>query len=100
MKILNLNEIERPTLNLCLRDDKKTVIFVDAPDVDQVNRLREMRNRMISDTEENKQNYLYDFTAELLNRNNEGITFTADNLRENTALAYTTSSPSSRAFIS
>lgn len=82
MKMLNLNEIERPTLTVVLRDDKRTKVDAEVPDVDQINRLRAMRAKMSGGDSEEKLSMLYAFVAELLSRNRQGLAFNADSLRD------------------
>lgn len=82
---LDFNAIERPTLDIIMRDKDHTVLHVSAPTVDFVERMqaleptiKKMKN---GDVRENFKK-LYAFFAEVLSHNEDCIKVTAEDLRD------------------
>lgn len=85
MKALNLNDIERPSWPITLRDEEQTVVNVLTPEVDLVERLIAMAPKLdkVSKTKDGKLiKAVFELLAELLNVNEDGLTFTPEELRD------------------
>lgn len=81
--VLDLNTIERRTLALTLTDQERTVIHLTIPDVDTVQEvqaalpaLSRFKTGNLGDLKT-----VYEVTAHFLSCNEEGMTFSADDLR-------------------
>ncbi len=85
MKKLDFNALERPVLELTLKDEAKTVVRVTAPTEELVGRLvaasTEMQ-KVINDNTGETIKALFELIADLLNCNIDGLTFTAESLRD------------------
>lgn len=80
--VLDLNAFERRTLELTLTDEKRTVIHLTVPDVDTVQKvqaalpvLSRFKSGNLGDLKT-----VYEVTAEIMSCNEEGMTFTAEDL--------------------
>lgn len=85
MKKLDLNALEQPTLELTLKDENKTKIHILVPEERQVERIEAAAAELpdiVADKSGVKIKALFDFMAELLGDNMEGLTFTAEELRD------------------
>lgn len=81
----DFNAIQKPTLDLTMKDDARTVIPVSAPSVDFVERLQALeplikKMKKGGDTRE-VLNKIYEFYAEVLSNNEDHLKVTADDLR-------------------
>lgn len=84
-KILDLNALDQPVLDVRLRDDKRTVFHLTAPSVKlyekfiaakaEVGEIAKTRN-------EEKIRKLFELTAEIVSCNTDYITVTAEELRD------------------
>lgn len=85
MKKLDFNALEQPVLELTLRDDEKTVVRCSVPTEEMVERLMAVASDMkavIKDDTGAATRELFAFAAELMNNNADGLTFTAEELRD------------------
>lgn len=84
MKMLNFNELNRPTLPMCMCDDAQTHITVTTPSEILVEELEatlpELQNIMAG-KDDNAVNTCYDLAARLISCNREGLEVSADDLR-------------------
>lgn len=84
-KVLNFNEIQRPTLELTMRDKAQTVIKVSTPSIGLLNELQEMLPEFTSTAKSgNKEAIMaiYDLAARLINCNHSFIEVTGEELME------------------
>ena len=82
---LDLNALEQPTLELTLMDDAHTTLRLIAPDVDLIERLQGAAPKMkkVADSNDGESvKAIYDLFADLISNNLEGITVTAEELRD------------------
>lgn len=83
---LDFNALEQPTLELTLKDPDKTVIHATVPTEELVERLVASASGLKQLTESKSSpetaKALYSLIAELMNCNREGLTFTAEELRD------------------
>lgn len=85
MKSLNLNTLQRPTWELTLRDTEETKVHLLTPEVDLVDRLVAMAPELqeVAKSKDGKTiAAVYGLIAELMNCNEEGFIFTAEELRD------------------
>ena len=85
MQRLDFNAIAQPTWEVQLRDEAKTVVVLTAPDVDLVDRLTALGPDLRKATESKDGGTIkavYGLIAELMSRNEDGYTFTAEELRD------------------
>lgn len=85
MKTLDFNALEKPVLELTLKDEAKTVVRVTAPTEELVERLTAAAGEIqtvINDNTGETVRALFELIAELMNCNVEGLTFTAEDLRD------------------
>lgn len=84
-KMLDLNALEQPILELKLRDEKQTIIRLTTPTTKLVERFIAAKAE-VSDIAKSgdveKIKMLYELTAELINCNADFITVTAEELRD------------------
>lgn len=84
MKMLDFNAIQQPTWQLKLKDDAQTVVNLSVPSVDLMDRL-EASIPEFQEITKNKDGRairkLYDLVAEVFNCNDDGLTFTGEELR-------------------
>lgn len=85
MKALDFNSLQQPTWTITLKDDDKTVVNLTAPTVELVDKLLAL-SREISSAIEAKDGRAikaaYGVIAEVMNCNNDLLTFTAEELRD------------------
>lgn len=85
-KILDFNTLERPVLEIVLRDDARTHIKVGTPTermVEELNQIAPALNAAIDAANEDQAaatRAIYDLAARLINCNRSGIKVTADEL--------------------
>lgn len=85
MKTLDFNALEKPVLELTLKDEAKTVVRVTAPTEELVERLTAAAGeiqKVINDNTGETVRSLFELIAELMNCNIDGLTFTAEDLRD------------------
>lgn len=85
MKTLDFNALEKPALTLTLKDEAKTVVRVTAPTEELVERLTAAAGeiqKVINDNNGETVRALFELIAELMNCNLDGLTFTAEDLRD------------------
>lgn len=84
-KILDLNALEQPTLELKLRDEKRTVFRLTTPTTRLVEKFIEAKAEVaeIAKTHNaEKIKKLFELTAEIISCNADYITVTAEELRD------------------
>lgn len=82
---LDFNALEQPTLELTLKDDNKTTIHATVPTEELVERLQAAAPGMkaiVDQGHAETAKALYGLIADLISCNLEGITFTAESLRD------------------
>ena len=85
MKKLDFNALEKPVLELTLKDEARTVVRATAPTEELVERLTAAASELqtvINDNTGETVRALYGLIAELMNCNLDGLTFTAEDLRD------------------
>lgn len=85
MKALDFNALTQPTWQITLKDDAHTVVNITAPTVDMVERLIAAGPELTeaSNTKDGRTiQAVYALTAEIMNCNDDGYTFTAEELRD------------------
>lgn len=85
MKALDFNAIEQPVWLVTLKDNDKTAVHLTAPTVDLVDRLVAMAPELQNVAEHKDGRTIravYALTADVLNCNDDGFTFTAEELRD------------------
>jgi len=85
MRTLDFNALEKPVLELTLKDEAKTVVRVTAPTEELVERLTAAAGdiqKVINDNNGETVRSLFELIAELMNCNIDGLTFTAEDLRD------------------
>lgn len=84
-RVLDLNAIKMPTMELIFTDAARTTIHVTAPTEALIDEMENwIKTSMASLSEENSESVelSYDMTARLLSCNREGITVTVADLRD------------------
>ena len=85
MKMLDFNAIQQPTWPVKLKDDAQTVVNLTQPTVELLDRLvaaaPEM-NDAAKAKDGNTVRALYALIADIMNCNDDGYTFTAEELRD------------------
>lgn len=85
MRKLDFNALEQPTLELTLKDKDKTVVRATVPTEDLIERLMaagaELQEVLNSNSGETIR-ALFGLIAELMSCNLDGLTFTAEDLRD------------------
>ena len=90
-KMLDLNALEQPILEVKLRDDNRTIFRLTTPTTKLVDRFVAAKGEMseiASSRDAEKIKKLYELTAELISCNAEYITVTAEELREKYRLTF------------
>lgn len=83
-KVLDLNTVERPTLELTLQDEAKTTILVSTPSEGLVRELENISpelNKMLETGDKESVDTIYDLAARLISCNRQGRQVTAEELR-------------------
>ena len=86
MKTLDFNSLQQPTWAVKLRDDAQTVVHLSAPTVELVDRLIAATPELqdVTKSKDGKTiRAVYVLIADIMNCNDDGYTFTADELRDN-----------------
>lgn len=90
-RMLDLNALEQPTMELKLRDDARSVFRVIAPSTRLVEKFIEAKAE-IADVAKNHDaariKKLFDLTAEIISCNADYITVTAEELRDKYRLTF------------
>ena len=90
-KMLDLNALEQPILEVKLRDDNRTIFRLTTPTTKLVDRFVAAKGEMseiASSRDAEKIKKLYELTAELISCNAEYITVTAEELRDKYRLTF------------
>lgn len=85
MKMLDFNAIQQPTWAIKLKDDAQTVVHLSAPTVALVDRLIAATPELqeVAKTKDgNTIRATYELIADLMNCNEDGMAFTAEELRD------------------
>lgn len=85
MKKLDFNALEKPVLELTLKDEARTVVRATAPTEELVERLMSASTelkKVINDNTGETVKALFGLIAELMSCNLDGLTFTAEDLRD------------------
>lgn len=85
MKMLDFNALQKPTWPIKLRDDAQTIVNLSTPTVELVNRLIAATPDLqeVAKTKDGKTiRAVYELIADLMNCNEDGFTFTAEELRD------------------
>jgi hypothetical protein len=85
MKKLDLNALQRPTLDLTLRDDKHTEVHMTLPSTKLIERLLAIApdlSKVAKNADVESIKALYGLAADLISNNTDGLTFTAEELRD------------------
>lgn len=85
MKKLDFNALERPVLELTLKDEARTVVRATAPTEELVERLVAASSEIqkaINDNTGETIKALFELIADLMNCNVDGLVFTAESLRD------------------
>lgn len=85
MKALDFNALTQPTWQITLKDDAHTVVNLSAPTVDLLERLIAAEPGMneAAKTKDGRViRAVFELTAEVMNCNDDGFTFTAEELRD------------------
>lgn len=91
MKALNFNTIQQPTWPVTLKDDDQTTVNLTAPTVELVDRLVAMAPELeeVTKTKDGRiVRACYELIAEVMGCNEDGIKFTADELRDKYKLTF------------
>ena len=82
---LDLNALDQPVLELTLLDEKKTTIHVTIPELEVIEKLYAVAPELtaIKNSQDAKSiEKVYDFVAQILSYNEEGLQITAEDLRD------------------
>lgn len=85
MKKLDLNALQRPTLDLTLRDEARTVVHMTLPTTKLVERLLAVApklSELAKTSDPRAAEALFDLLADLISTNEDGLTVTAEELRD------------------
>lgn len=85
VKTLDFNALEKPVLELTLKDKDRTVVRATAPTEELVERLMSASSeltKVVKDDTGETIRALFELIAELMNCNIDGLTFTAEELRD------------------
>lgn len=85
MEMLDFNAIQQPTWPLKLKDDDQTVVNLSYPSLELVDRLTALSGelRKIAAKKDGKAiRASFEVVAEVMNYNEDGFTFTAEELRD------------------
>lgn len=85
MQMLDFNAIEQPTWPVKLKDEKQTVVHLSAPSVALIDRLTAMTpgiQKAAKTKDGNTIRSVYALLAEVMSCNEDGFTFTAEELRD------------------
>lgn len=85
MKKLDLNALQRPTLDLTLRDEKRTEVHLTLPSTKLVEKLLAIApelSNVAKNADAQSIKALYTLAADLISNNEDGLAFTAEELRD------------------
>jgi hypothetical protein len=85
MKSLDFNSIQQPTWAVTLKDETRTVVHLSTPTVELVDRLVASTPELkgAADTKDGRTiRAIYNLVADIFNCNDDGFTFTAEELRD------------------
>jgi hypothetical protein len=82
MATLDLNALQEPTLDVTLRDEARTVIHITYPDVDLFEALTAFDAPSLTSGDGASLQLNYTLLAQIMNHNLDGITVTAEELRD------------------
>lgn len=82
MATLNLNAMQEPTLDVTMRDPAQTVIHITYPDVDLFDELTAADAPSLASGDGASLRLNYTLLAKIMNHNLDGITVTAEALRD------------------
>lgn len=83
-RVLDLNTVERPTLELTMQDKDRTTILVSTPSEALVRELEEVAAEMstlFNRGDQESVDAIYDLAARLISCNRQGLQVTAEELR-------------------
>ena len=80
-RVLDLNTVQRPTLELTLCDEARTVLHIGLPKEADINELQSMDFSALDSSEQADAADVYDMAARLINCNRDGIKITGEELR-------------------
>lgn len=80
---LNLNTVQRPTLDLTLMDEEQTLLRVKMPTLDMFKEMQAMSSALggVEDGDKDSVDALYGMLAKLLSCNRDRIKITAEELK-------------------
>lgn len=80
---LNLNTVQRPTLDLTMMDDEQTVLRIKVPTLDQFKEVQAMSDSLdgVEDGDKESIDALYEVLSRLLSCNRDYVKVTAEELR-------------------
>lgn len=84
MKMLDFNAIQKPTWPLKLKDDAQTIVNLSTPTAELVDRLLALTPELQEVTKNKDGNTIravFQLVADIMNCNEDGFTFTAEELR-------------------
>lgn len=85
MKMLDFNALQKPTWPIKLKDEAQTVVNLSTPTVELVDRLIAAAPELqeVAKTKDGQTiRAVYELIADLMNCNEDGFTFTAEELRD------------------
>lgn len=80
-KILDLNSVQRPTLELTMLDDARTVFRVSIPKESMIQELKQLDLASLEAGDRDSIDLIYDLAARLISCNRDFIKVTAKELR-------------------
>lgn len=83
MQMLDFNAIQQPTWPVKLKDEEQTVVNISAPTVELLDRLQATTPELaeVAQTKDGRAiRKIYDLVADLMNCNDDGYTFTGEEL--------------------
>lgn len=91
MQALDFNALQQPTWPITLKDDDKTQINITVPTVDFVDRITAMApqlNAAAKAKDSHAMQAAYKLIAEVMSCNDDGYTFTAEELRNHYHMSF------------
>lgn len=85
MKMLDFNALQKPTWPVKLKDNAQTIVNISAPTVELLNRLIAAAPELqkVAENKDGKTiRAVYELIADLMNCNEDGFKFTAEELRD------------------
>lgn len=81
-RTLDLNNVQRPTLELALRDDARTTLHIGLPSEADIQALQATDFSSLASGDKVGVNEVYELAARLMNFNRDGIKVTGAELRD------------------